>query len=210
MLVKSNFILHNNIVSTLHGYLMNINENIPTLFTFFRIFLIPVFVVVFYIPENGHTIACGIFIIAAITDWLDGYLARKLLQTSQLGEFLDPVADKLLVVVALVMVVSEYHSILIALPASIIIGREIAVSALREWMSTIGKRTKVAVQYLAKVKTCIQLYALTLLIYYSPGSSYYVFVSAVILLYIAAALTIWSMSIYIKKAWPDLTLNLNK
>ena len=92
---------------------MDFEKNIPTLFTFFRIFLIPVFVVVFYIPTDGNIIACGIFIIAAITDWIDGYLARKLHQTSSLGQFLDPVADKLLVVVALVMVVSEYHSIYI-------------------------------------------------------------------------------------------------
>tara|TARA_B110000459_G_C16608479_1_gene494854 strand:+ start:2399 stop:2968 length:570 start_codon:yes stop_codon:yes gene_type:complete len=189
---------------------MEINKNIPTLFTFFRILLIPVFVVVFYIPHDGHSIACGIFIIAAITDWLDGYLARKLLQTSSLGEFLDPVADKLLVVVALVMVVSEYHSILIALPASIIIGREIAVSALREWMSTIGKRMKVAVLYLAKLKTAMQLFALVLLIYYTPEANKNIYYTGLILLYISAILTIWSMLIYLRKAWPDLTLGQNQ
>ena len=190
---------------------MNIEKNIPTLFTFFRILLIPVFVVVFYIPTDGHNIACGIFIIAAITDWLDGYLARMLHQTSSLGQFLDPVADKLLVVVALVMVVSEYHSILISLPAAIIIGREIAVSALREWMSTLGKGLKMAVIYIAKVKTAIQLAALTLLILYTP--EYYgkgVFILGVVLLYISAFLTLWSMFVYLKNAWPDLTLGQNK
>lgn len=190
---------------------MNLENNIPTLFTFFRIFLIPVFVVVFYIPTDGHIIACGIFILAAITDWLDGYLARRLHQMSSLGQFLDPVADKLLVVVALVMVVSEYHSILISLPAAIIIGREIAVSALREWMSTLGKGMKMAVIYIAKVKTALQLLALTLLIVYHPQTSpTYIYIMGVCLLYASASLTIWSMTIYLKNAWPDLTLGQNK
>lgn len=190
---------------------MVLEKNIPTLFTFFRIFLIPIFVVVFYIPTDGHTIACGIFIIAAITDWLDGYLARKLKQTSSLGQFLDPVADKLLVVVALVMVVSEYHNILLSLPAAIIIGREIAVSALREWMSNLGKRLKMAVIFLAKLKTAIQMLALTLLILYTPGNSnVYMYYTGVVLLYISAIFTIWSMYIYLKNAWPDLTLGQNQ
>lgn len=189
---------------------MNISNNIPTLFTFFRILLIPVFVVVFYIPADGHAIACAIFILAAITDWIDGYLARKLMQTSSLGAFLDPVADKLLVVVSLVMVVSEYHNILIALPAAIIIGREIAVSALREWMSTLGKRMKMAVIYVAKVKTALQLLALILLIGYSENSNYMIFIIGTLLLYLSAVLTIWSMCLYIKNAWPDLTLGQNQ
>ncbi|MBT4804201.1 MAG: CDP-diacylglycerol--glycerol-3-phosphate 3-phosphatidyltransferase [Legionellales bacterium] len=190
---------------------MDLDKNIPTLFTFFRILLIPVFVVVFYIPTDGHYIACGIFILAAITDWLDGYLARKLSQTTSLGQFLDPVADKLLVVVALVMVVSEYHMLLISLPAAIIIGREIAVSALREWMSTVGKGLKISVIYMAKLKTAIQMMALTLLIVYSPEkSSLYVFATGVGLLYVSAIFTIWSMYIYLKNAWPDLTLAQNK
>jgi CDP-diacylglycerol--glycerol-3-phosphate 3-phosphatidyltransferase len=190
---------------------VNLENNIPTLFTFFRILLIPVFVVVFYIPTDGHAIACGIFILAAITDWLDGYLARKLHQTSSLGKFLDPVADKLLVVVALVMVVSEYHSILVSIPAAIIIGREIAVSALREWMSGLGKGIKMAVIYVAKAKTAMQLLALTLLILYTPeNSSRYLFVTGATLLYISSILTLWSMYIYLKNAWPDLTLGQNK
>ena len=190
---------------------MDFENNIPTLFTFFRILLIPVFVVVFYIPTDGNVIACGIFIMAAITDWLDGYLARKLHQTSSLGQFLDPVADKLLVVVALVMVVSEYHSIYISLPAAIIIGREIAVSALREWMTNLGKGLKMAVIFLAKLKTALQLVALTLLILYTENSfSIYVFYSGVIMLYLSAALTLWSMCVYLKNAWPDLTLGQNQ
>ena len=190
---------------------MDFEKNIPTLFTFFRIFLIPVFVVVFYIPTDGNIIACGIFIIAAITDWIDGYLARKLHQTSSLGQFLDPVADKLLVVVALVMVVSEYHSIYISLPAAIIIGREIAVSALREWMTNLGKGLKMAVIFLAKLKTALQLIALTLLILYTEDNfSIYVFYSGVIMLYFSATLTLWSMCVYLKNAWPDLTLGQNQ
>ena len=188
---------------------MHFNSNIPTLFTFFRILLIPVFVVVFYIPDAGNIIACIIFIIAAITDWLDGYLARKLMQTSKLGEFLDPVADKLLVVVALVMVVSEYHSIIISLPAAIIIGREVAISALREWMSAIGKSIQLKVIKVAKIKTCLQLIALAMLIAYNDKANIYIITSAVILLYISAVLTIWSMISYLKHAWPHLTLRPN-
>ena len=190
---------------------MKLNQNIPTLFTFFRILLIPIFVVVFYMPPSGKAIACSIFIIAAITDWLDGFLARKLMQTSAFGQFLDPVADKLLVVVALVMVVSEYQSMFITLPAAVIIGREIAVSALREWMSQLGKRVKISVIYVAKVKTVMQLISLAMLILYTPGSySHYILYIGSGLLIISAVLTIWSMVVYLKSAWPDLTLGQNQ
>lgn len=190
---------------------MKLEKNIPTLFTFFRICLIPVFILVYYMPSTGKALACIIFILAAMTDWLDGYLARKLMQTSAFGQFLDPVADKLLVVVALVMIVSEYQSMFITLPAAIIIGREIAVSALREWMSQLGKRVKISVIYVAKVKTVMQLISLTLLILYTPNyHSYYVFYIGSGLLIISAMLTIWSMLVYLKSAWPDLTLGQNQ
>lgn len=179
--------------------------NIPNLLTLFRIVLIPVFAIIFYLPFKGnHVVSAVIFALAAFTDWLDGYLARSLQQTSKLGAFLDPVADKLIVAVALVLLVGEQGIPYLAIPAAIIVGREIVVSALREWMAELGRRTSVAVSYVGKVKTVMQMLALIFLIAYKPGGMPWLGVVGYVLLYVAAILTLWSMFIYLKAAWGDL------
>lgn len=181
--------------------------NIPNILTLVRISLIPVFVMVYYLPLSwAHMASTLIFSLAAITDWLDGYLARNLKQTSLFGAFLDPVADKLMVAVALVLLVSDPHHSYIALPAAIIICREIAVSALREWMAELGKRTSVAVSLVGKLKTIFQMVALILLLLYTPASSFIIGIVGYFSLYTAACLTLWSMIMYLRAAWPDLTL----
>lgn len=181
--------------------------NIPLMLTASRIVAIPVFVIVYVLPFSwAHPAACIIFAFAAITDWFDGYLARTLSQTTDFGAFLDPVADKLLVATALVMVLSAHLIDYLAFAAVIIIGREIAISALREWMSAIGKRAGVVVTYVAKVKTTIQMVALGMLVWYHPGSFAWIVWLGPLLLYVSAVLTIWSMIIYIKIAWPYLTI----
>ena len=179
---------------------------IPNILTFLRIILIPVLVVMFYVPsEWSYQISALIFGLAAITDWLDGYLARRLQQTSLFGAFLDPVADKLMVAVALVLLVQDNPSVLFAVPAAIIIGREIVISALREWMAEIGARTKVAVSIVGKIKTTLQMVAILLLLYKIPVGPFPTHIVGVVLLYIAAILTIWSMFVYLKAAWPILS-----
>jgi len=179
---------------------------IPNILTLLRIVLIPVFVVVFYLPLPWARLVCAlIFTVAAVTDWLDGYLARRWGQTSPLGAFLDPVADKLMVAIALVLLVQAEASILLALPAAVIIGREITVSALREWMAEIGARAKVKVSMAGKVKTALQMVSIVLLILGSAFLGDLLHGAAVILLYIAALLTLWSMILYLRAAWPSLT-----
>lgn len=183
--------------------------NIPNLLTLLRIALIPVFVVVFYLPFAWvHIAATAIFGLAAITDWLDGYLARKLGQMSAFGAFLDPVADKLMVAVALVLLVDTnptgMHGVFMALPAAVIVGREIAISALREWMAGLGERAQVAVSVIGKIKTTAQMIALLLLLYQAPILGLPTAMIGLIALYVAAILTLWSMLIYIRAAWPLL------
>ncbi|QLH43524.1 MAG: CDP-diacylglycerol--glycerol-3-phosphate 3-phosphatidyltransferase [Coxiellaceae bacterium] len=184
--------------------------NIPTALTFIRILTIPVFVVLFYLPGWGRTAAAIIFAVAALTDWLDGYLARNLSQTTRFGAFLDPVADKLQVAIALVLVVGSDSVPYLTIPAAIIVGREIVISALREWMAEIGKRTSVAVSMIGKLKTVMQMVALVLLLAFSRETALWWWVLGAILLYIAAVLTLWSMVMYLKAAWPDLTLSEDK
>lgn len=184
---------------------------IPNILTFIRILLIPAFVLFFYLPvPYHHEILVCIYVLAGFTDWLDGYLARNLNQTTKLGAFLDPVADKLMVAIALVLIVGSMGSALIALPAAVIVGREIVISALREWMAEIGKRTSVAVSFVAKIKTTIQMLAILLLLLYQPQAQSFtetaIKIIGIILLYSAAGLTLWSMVMYIKAALPDLTL----
>ena len=165
--------------------------NFPTYLTLFRLALIPLFVVVFYLPITySPEITTFIFFIASITDWFDGYLARKWNQTTPLGAFLDPVADKVLVAVAFVCVVEYYHTWWITIPICIMIAREIIISALREWMAELGKRTSVAVSIWGKIKTTAQMLALGGMLW---RQSDLMETLAFILLYIAAALTIWSM-----------------
>ncbi len=179
--------------------------NIPNQLTLLRILLIPVFVLVFYLPLSWNNyFACLVFTVAAVTDVLDGYLARKLNQTSSLGAFLDPVADKLMVAVAFVLLVQQNPVIYLALPAAIIIGREITVSALREWMAEIGARNKVSVSVLGKIKTIAQMLALGFLIFRMPLLGMPVYEIGLVLLYIAAILTLISMIQYLLAAWPQL------
>lgn len=181
---------------------------IPNLLTLLRIALIPVFVLVYYLPVSWNNEACTlIFGLAAITDWFDGYLARKLKQVSAFGAFLDPVADKLIVAVALVMLVQNNPTVWFVIPAAIIIGREITISALREWMAEIGERAQVAVSVIGKIKTTLQMIALLLLLYNDPIGPLPTNEVGVVLLYLAAALTLWSMVIYLKAAWPILSAN---
>jgi CDP-diacylglycerol--glycerol-3-phosphate 3-phosphatidyltransferase len=176
--------------------------NIPNTLTVSRIILIPVLVLVFYIPfENHKLVAAAVFGLAAITDWFDGYLARRLAQMTEFGAFLDPVADKLMVAVALVLLVEQHDTILFTIAACIIIGREIVISALREWMAELGERTSVAVSYIGKVKTTFQMIAIAALLALPPGSETWMLGLAFLTLYTAAVLTLWSMIIYLRAAW---------
>jgi CDP-diacylglycerol--glycerol-3-phosphate 3-phosphatidyltransferase len=181
-------------------------RSIPNLLTLLRISLIPIFVLVFYLPFGWHNFASAIiFAIAAVTDWLDGYLARKLQQVSPLGEFLDPVADKLIVAVALVLLVQSHASAWLAIPAAIIVSREIVISALREWMAELGKRQRVGVKGIGKFKTAGQMIAILLLLSQDPQSLSWITVFGYVLIYGASVLTLWSMIIYLRVAWDDLT-----
>jgi len=180
--------------------------NTPNLLTLLRILLIPVFVGIFYIPAAWGPLVCAlVFTIAALTDLLDGYLARRWRQTSSFGAFLDPVADKLMVAVALVLLVQSDPRAILALPAAIIIGREITVSGLREWMAELGARTQVAVSRIAKYKTATQMVAVILLIAIRDYTESPPYSLGLVLLYIAAILTLWSMVRYLHVAWPSLT-----
>jgi len=176
--------------------------NIPNALTIMRILLIPVLVAVFYLPFERHLlVAAGIFAVAAITDWFDGYLARRLGQMTKFGAFLDPVADKLMVAVALVLLVERHDTILFTLAACVIIGREIVVSALREWMAELGKRTSVAVSYVGKVKTAFQMLAIIGLLAIDPATDEsWLLALSYLMLYVAAVLTLWSMFIYLRAA----------
>lgn len=185
--------------------------NLPNSLTLLRIGMIPVFVVVFYLPFKwSNLLACLIFSIAALTDLLDGYLARKLNQISILGTFLDPVADKLMVAIVLVLLVQHDPKWYLALPAAVIIGREITISALREWMAELGARSKVAVSIFGKLKTVIQMVSLILLIYKNPLLGIPIYEIGLILLYIAVILTLWSMFEYLYSAWPKLSESLKE
>ena len=178
--------------------------NIPNAFTLFRILLIPVLVIVYYLSYTWTGIAAAaIFTTAALTDWLDGYLARKLNQSTPFGAFLDPVADKLMVVIALVLLLDSYPEARFTIPAMIIIGREIVISALREWMAEIGNRTSVAVSYVGKFKTTMQMISIIILLTQTSVVDSRIEILGFVSLYLAAALTLWSMIIYLKAAWPD-------
>ncbi len=178
--------------------------SLPNMLTLMRIVLIPVFVLVFYLPFSwAPGLAAFIFAMACFTDWLDGYLARKLHQMSPFGAFLDPVADKLLVATSLLLLVGAKELSYLTIPAIIIVGREIVISALREWMAEVGSRASITVNNIGKIKTAIQMLALFLLLAFSPVTSWWG-VIGFILLYLAAILTIWSMVIYIMIAWPQL------
>ena len=189
--------------------------NIPILLTWLRVALIPLVVGVFYLPDSWLTpqakglASTVIFIVAAITDWIDGYLARRWNETSAFGAFLDPVADKLMVAGALLILV-EFREVS-AVIAFIIIGREIAISALREWMAQIGASKSVAVSSLGKIKTIAQMVAIPMLLYHDM--LFGVIDTALwgqVLLWIAALLTVWSMFYYLRKAWPLIKENAGR
>jgi len=183
---------------------MSTLTSLPNLLTLMRIVLIPVFVVVFYLPlKSANAIAAAIFAAACFTDWLDGYFARKLKMMSHFGAFLDPVADKLIVSTTLLLLVGAKDINYITIPAIVIVGREIVISALREWMAEVGSRASVTVGYIGKVKTSLQMLALVLLLAFHQATSWWC-VAGFILLYVSAILTIWSMVIYLVIAWPEL------
>jgi CDP-diacylglycerol--glycerol-3-phosphate 3-phosphatidyltransferase/cardiolipin synthase len=180
-------------------------KNVPNLLTWLRIALIPFFIVAFYLPGPwANELTTLIFALAAITDWFDGYLARRWNQMSAFGAFLDPVADKLVVAIALVLLVQAHPSPWLAVPAAIIIGREITISALREWMAELGQRAHVAVSSVGKVKTIAQMVALLLLLYHDSWWGLPIFEVGMVLLYVAFFLTLWSMLVYLRAAWPIL------
>lgn len=183
--------------------------NIPNTLTWARIGLIPLFVGVYYLPDSWLTltskniIATGIFLVAAITDWFDGYLARSLGQTSSFGAFLDPVADKLMVAAALILLVQLAR--VDAIVAVVMIGREITISALREWMARVGQSASVAVATVGKFKTAAQMTAIPLLLHHDPILFLNIQLIGTVLIYVAAALTLWSMIYYLRRAIPRLS-----
>jgi len=182
--------------------------NIPILLTWLRIILIPLLIAVYYLPESWlraadqDLAATLVFVVAAATDWLDGHLARRWHQTSAFGAFLDPVADKLMVAATLIVLVQLGR--LDAILAAIIIGREITISALREWMARIGAHRSVAVSMVGKIKTTAQMIAIPMLLYYRPLFGFSAFEVGTWLIYVAAVLTLWSMGYYMRMAWPHL------
>ncbi len=180
--------------------------NLPNKLTFLRIGLIPLFVILFYLPAFGwnHVVLTALFFLISITDWFDGYLARRLRLQSDLGAFLDPVADKLVVTIVLVLLVSRHPGWGLALPTVIIVGREIAISALREWMAHVGDATKVAVSIIGKFKTAAQMLAIGFLLYEQPLGDFPTLEIGYVLIYVAAFLTLWSMAVYLRAAWPSL------
>ena len=178
---------------------------IPTLITLFRILMIPVMVLLFYWKHPwSNILTTGVFVAGALTDWLDGWIARKYEMYSAFGAFLDPVADKLAVTVALFLVVQWHHTVPIALLAAVIVGREITISALREWMAQMGDHGLVKVAGLGKLKTIVQMTAISCLIFREPLLGLPIFLIGEWLLAIAAALTLWSGADYLRAAWPAM------
>lgn len=187
--------------------------NIPNFVTLVRLILIPLLVLVYYLPVSwANMAATAVFVLAGISDWLDGYLARRLRQQSAFGAFLDPVADKLMVATALVVLVADpgvrasvLNPTLFAVVAAIIICREIMVSALREWMAELGRRASVAVSLLGKFKTAAQFVAIPMMLYKVPLAGVSMARAGELLLYLAGGLTVWTMFVYLRAAWPSLT-----
>ena len=178
---------------------------IPTMLTLFRIVLIPVLVLVFYWGNRwANVVACAVFVVGALTDILDGWIARKYHMFSAFGAFLDPVADKLAVTVALFLIVQWHHTVPIALLSAVIVGREITISALREWMAQMGAHGLVKVAGLGKLKTIVQMTAISLLIFREPLLGLPMFLIGEWLLGVAAALTLWSGADYLRAAWPTM------
>ena len=180
----------------------------PTILTLMRIALVPVLVLFFYLPFHWSNVACVVvFVFAAVTDWADGYLARRMAQMSRFGAFLDPVADKIMVATALILLVQrqDRFEAVFAVAAAIIVGREIAISALREWMSEVGGRALVNVSWVGKMKTGFQMTAIGFLLYHDNMGWIPIALIGEFLLYTAAVLTLWSMWIYLQSAWPVIS-----
>lgn len=182
--------------------------NLPNILTLGRIALIPVFALVYVLTDTLYPIAALLFALAAVTDWLDGYLARKLGQTTTFGTFLDPVADKLIVVTALVLLIGGHATLWVTIPGVVIVGREIVISALREWMSEMNRRGLVAVSWTTRVKTAMQMVAIFILLYNVPELNRPWVIVGLVLLHAAAIITIWSMVAYLRAAWPSLKAGL--
>ena len=181
---------------------------VPTMLTLLRIALVPVLVVFFYLPYSWSNMACVVlFVLAAVTDWADGFLARRFGQISRFGEFLDPVADKIMVATTLILLVErqQTYPALFAIAAAIIVGREITISALREWLAEIGERSLVKVSWVGKVKTGFQMTAIGFLLYHENILFMPTALIGELLLYTAAALTLWSMWHYVQSAWPAIS-----
>lgn len=184
---------------------MRLTLTLPTILTLFRIVLLPVMVLVFYLPLHGANIAAAaIFIAAALTDWLDGWIARRFGMSSAFGAFLDPVADKLMVATTLFLLVQQNPTAVLAVTSAVIVGREISISALREWMAQIGERARVRVAGVGKIKTIVQMIALVVLLYQKDFEELRWFHVGEGLLMLAATLTIWSAIVYVRAAWPVL------
>ena len=182
--------------------------NLAILLTLFRIAAIPIVVVLFYSPlEHARPIAAILFGVAAITDLLDGWVARRFNQISKFGEFLDPVADKLMVAIVLVMLVQDDPLWYVDIIAMIIIGREITISALREWMATIGERANVKVTMAGKIKTVLQMFGIGFMVYESQFLGFDIYGIGFVMLMAAAGMTIWSMFVYLQAAWPFISLD---
>jgi CDP-diacylglycerol--glycerol-3-phosphate 3-phosphatidyltransferase len=178
-------------------------KHLPNTLTIIRVALIPVMILFFYLPyEWSRFMACWVFVAASITDFLDGYFARKYQTESKLGAFLDPVADKLTVTTALIILLQDHPTIFMMIATAVIIGREITISALREWMAELGKRGAVNVAMIGKIKTVFQMTAIGFLLYEADLWFIPVYNIGLVLLYIAAGLTLYSMYIYLKAAWP--------
>jgi CDP-diacylglycerol--glycerol-3-phosphate 3-phosphatidyltransferase len=179
--------------------------SLPNALTWLRILMIPAVIVIFYLPYGWKDpVTCGAFALAGITDWLDGYLARRWGQTSRLGAFLDPVADKLIVTAALVLIVSRDPRWFMVIVAVVIIGREIAVSGLREWMAEIGVRGRIKVSVWGKYKTIMQIVGLSFLLFRQNLFDLPIYKMGLVLTGIAVVLTLWSMFLYLRLAWPEL------
>ncbi len=179
--------------------------NFPNCLTLIRIALIPILVLFYYLPWQYSSFFCAfIFVFAAITDWLDGFIARKYKLETKFGAFCDPVADKLIVVIALLLIVEAYNSFILTLPAVVIVSREVLIAGLREWMAHQGKSNLVAVTYASKVKTFLQMLAISLLLYSCNNLYGYVGLIGIGTLFIAALITLWTMCVYIVSAWPDI------
>ena len=178
---------------------------LPNTLTLVRIALIPVFVLTYiFFTDDMLWVSAVLFACAAFTDWLDGFLARQLGQGTAFGAFLDPVADKLIVVTALVLLIESHSNLVMTLPGLIIVGREIIISALREWMAEMNRRGLVGVSWLGKIKTGVQMIAIVVLLANPPSMAFPWVIVGMLLLYVAALMTLWSMFLYLQAAWPTL------